>query len=135
MCLGALVKGRSSSPAINALLKRSLGFYLGADFHEGLTFFKSGENPADDGTRGRETRSPCQSLPDWFVPLARGEFRNEMKSDDAAATVSAQDQSTELTFASPRMLRRRPIFGPRGCGNSLAPGSMDSIDICIIRML
>ena len=64
------MKGRSSSPAINSLLKRSLPVYLGADLHEGLTFFNSEDNPADDG---RETRGPVQALPAWFGPLACGD--------------------------------------------------------------
>ena len=38
-------------------------------------------------------------------------------------------------MTSLQMHRRRPIFGPRACGNSLTPGSVDSADACIIRML
>ena len=56
--------------------------------------------------------------------------KNEMTSRAAAAMISPQDQWTELTFASPRMLRRRPIFGTRACYNSLTPGSMATIHIC-----
>ena len=44
--LGALVKGRASSPAINRLLRRSLGFHLGCNVQEGLGYFRSAENPA-----------------------------------------------------------------------------------------
>ena len=32
------------------------------------------------------------------------------------------------------MLRRKHIFGPRGCGNSLTPRSMGSVDVCIIQI-
>lgn len=36
VALGALVKGRSSSRALNAELFRSLGYYLGSDVYPGF---------------------------------------------------------------------------------------------------
>ena len=58
-----------------------------------------------------------------------------MKSHVAAATVSPQDQWIELTFASPRLLLRRPIFWPPWLlqqRHSRINGPMASTDICII---
>jgi hypothetical protein len=39
VALGALVKGRSSSRALNAELSRSLGYHLGSDVYPGYGYF------------------------------------------------------------------------------------------------
>ena len=73
VALAALLKGRSASPALNSLLRRSLPGMLGSDLYSGLSFLKSEENSADDPTRDRVPRPPSEPLPEWFAPLARGD--------------------------------------------------------------
>ncbi|CAE7241416.1 unnamed protein product [Symbiodinium sp. CCMP2592] len=73
VALGALVKGRASSPAINKLLRRSLAFHLGCNLQAGLGYFRSSENAADDPTRSVPLREPTAQLPGWWWDLAAGE--------------------------------------------------------------
>ena len=73
VALAALLKGRSASPALNTLLRRSLPDLIGADLYPGLAFAKSQDNVADDPTRELDPRVPCEALPDWFGPLALGD--------------------------------------------------------------
>ncbi|CAE7255209.1 unnamed protein product [Symbiodinium sp. CCMP2592] len=72
VALAALLKGHSSSPALNTLLRRSLPYMLGSDLYSGLSFAKSEENVADDPTRHRACREPVEELPPWFGALAAG---------------------------------------------------------------
>ena len=71
--LGALTKGRAASPALNKCLRGSLAYHLGCNLSCGLGYVRSNENPADDPTREVELRSACDSLPEWWIPLARGD--------------------------------------------------------------
>ncbi|CAE7501398.1 unnamed protein product [Symbiodinium sp. CCMP2592] len=71
--LGALTKGRAASPAINKCLRLSLAYHLGCGLYQGLGYFRSAENPADDPTRGVELRKARDPLPAWWLPLARGD--------------------------------------------------------------
>ncbi|CAK9000403.1 Uncharacterized protein SCF082_LOCUS6477 [Durusdinium trenchii] len=73
VALGCLVKGRSSSKAINRLLTRSLPTILGADAYGSYGFFPSALNRADDPTRACEVGPPDRQLPEWWGPLAEGD--------------------------------------------------------------
>ena len=72
VCLGALVKGRSSSPSINRALRGSLAFPLGASFHNYFMYFLSEENRADGPTRHRRPDPPDLEVPTWFDEVASG---------------------------------------------------------------
>lgn len=74
VALGTLIKGRSSSPALNNELVRSLPVMLLRDmYHEGI-YYETSVNRADDPTRGKKIRGPSREKPSWWTALAKGEF-------------------------------------------------------------
>ena len=99
VCLGALVKGRASSPGLNRLLRRSLPVHLGSDLYSCLSFFKS-----EDGTRGRLTRRPCEPLPEWFGALANG---RSLELDAWLASQPDYVLEASDTACSPASVERR----------------------------
>ena len=76
MGLGCLIKGRSSSRAINNELSRSLPSMIIFDSYPSFIFFDSGSNPADDPTRGVELRSSSLEFPTWLQQLCDGDTRD-----------------------------------------------------------
>ena len=74
VALGALIKGRSASPAINQLLCASLGHYLGCGVYPSYFYFPSERNPADGPTRGKPPPLPRRALPDWWDAFSSGDF-------------------------------------------------------------
>ena len=70
--LACMVKGRSSSAALNATLRKSLPDHLGFNIRPALGFVKTHLNPADDPTRLKPLRAPCEDEPSWFTELLRG---------------------------------------------------------------
>jgi len=87
VCLGALVKGRSSSPSINRALRCSLAYPLGASFHNYYMYFLSEENRADGPTRRRLPDPPDVQLPGWFDELCRD---NTAGFDDWIASLGSE---------------------------------------------
>lgn len=76
VALGSLVKGRSSSAALNAELARSIPLMLLQDtYFEGM-YFNTAENRADQPTRGKEIEPPVAPLPEWWDSLAREEYQS-----------------------------------------------------------
>ncbi len=75
VALGALVKGRSASRALNTMLQRSLAHCIGSDLYAGLGFFPSSLNRADAPTRGAIPPQPDMALPDWWQSAANGDFK------------------------------------------------------------
>ena len=71
--LGAAVKGRSSSRALNAEMVQSLPIVLLQDVYSEFLYFETSSNPADDPTRGKEVRPPCCPAPPWWRSLELGE--------------------------------------------------------------
>lgn len=72
--LGAIAKGRSASPAINKMLRKSLGVVLGFGVYSSGGYVRSAHNPSDDPTRGVQLRAPTAVLPNWWIQLANGDF-------------------------------------------------------------
>ena len=72
--LGALTKGRSSSPGLNRMMRHSLPHVLGLGIYSCGGYVRSEFNPSDDPTRGVELRAPDIILPDWWLALADGDF-------------------------------------------------------------
>ena len=70
--LGASAKGRSSSTALNGVLRRSLPYVLGGDLYPGGLHLNSGDNPADAPSRGRAVPEPTRERPAWLDELASG---------------------------------------------------------------
>lgn len=71
--LGAIAKGRSSSPGINRILKASLGITLGLGVYSTGAYVKSSDNAADDPTRGQPVRKASIELPRWWVASCHGD--------------------------------------------------------------
>eukprot|EP00438_Fugacium_kawagutii_P006451 Skav204515 [mRNA] locus=scaffold3201:99100:106360:+ [translate_table: standard] len=72
--LGSVLKGRSSSTAINRELEQSIPTLLCYDWYSEGIYFETASNPADDPTRSREIRKPTRNLPDWWTDLQNDEF-------------------------------------------------------------
>ena len=77
--LACFVKGRSSSCAVNSLLRKSLAEHCGSNIRGYYGYCRSSLNPADDPTRGAVLRSPTVALPVWWDEIAE---RNFEKFDD-----------------------------------------------------
>ena len=75
VALGALIKGRSSSPGLNAELCRSIPMMVLMDTSADYFYFNTKSNRADDPTRGVEIRGPDLPLPDWWGSVERKEYR------------------------------------------------------------
>lgn len=73
VALGCLVKGRSSSASLNALLVRSLPIYAGCDLYGYYGYFASALNQADHPTRGASPTAPSMEKPSWWDALADGD--------------------------------------------------------------
>jgi hypothetical protein len=73
--LGSLVKGRASSAAFNARLRRALPVVLGYNVYTASQYIPSAENVADDPTRDRACRSPPEPTPlEWLTAAMEGSF-------------------------------------------------------------
>ena len=72
--LGALVKGRSSSSSLNARLQRALPDVLGYNLYTCPQYVNTKENAADDPTRNRPCRAPCEPIPEWLSSALTGDF-------------------------------------------------------------
>ena len=75
VCLAAVLKGRSASPRINALLRESLAVHIGSGLYGEYGFVPSRSNVADDPTRSTRIRQPSENCPDWWGPAWSGDFR------------------------------------------------------------
>ena len=75
VALGTLVKGRSSSAAMNAELSRSLPWMLALDSYADYFYYHTSVNRADQPTRGKDIEPPDQALPEWWYELSRGEYQ------------------------------------------------------------
>ena len=75
VCLGCLVKGRSSSAALNTELTRSLPVMILQDMYSEGIYFETSVNPADDPTRDKPVRPARTHRPVWWEKLARGDAR------------------------------------------------------------
>ena len=73
VALGAVVKGRAASKALNVELQRTLAYPLGGDIYGLYMYFLSEFNRADDPTRGRDVGKPEWPLPPWWNSLACGD--------------------------------------------------------------
>lgn len=86
--LGAIIKGRSASPALNRELQQSVPSVLSKGSYSTGAYVRSADNPADDPTRGAEVRRANIELPDWWVDAEKGSFD---KMDRALESVGLDD--------------------------------------------
>ena len=73
--MACLVKGRSSSWAINKKLRSSIPHHIGNNCKPFYGFVRSKLNPADDLTRGVELRKAAKAEETWYRDLAEGDCR------------------------------------------------------------
>ena len=73
--LAALLKGRSSSAAVNRELKKSIPEHFGSGIRPFYAYVRSKRNPADDPTRAREVRGAERGEAEW---MRRFEMFDEM---------------------------------------------------------
>ena len=71
--IGTVLKGRSSSAAMNKELSRSIPTVLAYDTYVELMYFETAANRSDDPTRNKDIRGPSRPLPGWWSELSRGE--------------------------------------------------------------
>lgn len=74
VCLGCLIKGRSSPRQLCMEMKRGLCYALGGDIYGSYMFFPSSFNRADGPTRGRRPDLPDLELPCWRDAACLGDF-------------------------------------------------------------
>ncbi|CAE8683129.1 unnamed protein product, partial [Polarella glacialis] len=72
--LGAVTKGRGSSPSLNVELSSSVPTVIAAEIYSVGGFLLTAVNPADDPTRDRPVRDPTHRLPAWWGAAAQGSF-------------------------------------------------------------
>ena len=72
VCLGAVVKGRASSAAINAMLRQSMPYSIGADLYMHYMYYPSELNRSDGPTRNRPPAPPSIAQPLWVRDLPNG---------------------------------------------------------------
>lgn len=70
VCVGAFRKGRSSSAALNSILRSTIPFAAGCGLEDDGWYVPSGDNPCDDPTRDVPLRAPCPT-PEWWTPGGR----------------------------------------------------------------
>ncbi|CAE7783212.1 Ttll4 [Symbiodinium sp. CCMP2456] len=69
VAIGCLLKGRSSSIALNKEIERALPHTIGGGIYSGLAYSPTSINPSDAPTRGRDVGEPTEDLPNWYEPL------------------------------------------------------------------
>ena len=98
--LAAVTKGRSSSRAINKLLKASVPWHIGSNNRSFGAYVRSKKNPADDPTRRVRIRRPVRVPAAWFLGLQKRSFEefDEMLLAHAAdrATLSGLPEESQL---------------------------------------
>ena len=73
--IGAVSKGRSSSPALSRVLRGTLPYVLGGGLYPGLLHCGSKVNRSDGPSRDRELEGPTKDLPQWLLALQQGDYR------------------------------------------------------------
>ena len=95
VCIGAVVKGRTSSKALNQELRRSMCWPIGSDIYNGCMYFESAHNRADAPTRHDDPPPPDIELPVWWLKSADGDHT---MLDRWLIDVGAPDESSGLPF-------------------------------------
>lgn len=88
VALGALVKGRASSKALNSELERSLCYHLGSDLYPGYGFWPSKLNRADGPTRHAAVPGPDMEKPTWLRDSAFDEWVSSVEKETFPTTTS-----------------------------------------------
>lgn len=73
VALGSLIKGRSSSPGLNNLMRANLCHPLGSGIFHSYMYYLSEENRADGPTRHKPPAEPNIDYPQWLIDLENGD--------------------------------------------------------------
>ena len=95
VCLGALIKGRSSSPSLNRLLRSNLCYPLGASIFNYHMYYPSERNRADGPTRHALPAPPELEEPAWMNSLREGKVE---EFDAWMASLPKIDTKSDLDF-------------------------------------
>ena len=90
--MGAVAKGRSSSPALIRVLQGTLPYTLGGGLYNGTLHVYSGQNRSDGPSRGKPVDPPTKEVPLWLTELCQGQthrFDLTVASSAVAETCSA----------------------------------------------
>ena len=71
--IGASAKGRSSSYSISRVLQGIVPYVIGSGLYPGCLHCYSGDNRADDPSRGRPVQPPSREKPGWLLALESGD--------------------------------------------------------------
>ena len=128
VALGCLVKGRSSSRALNSELMKSLPNMIGSDLYGYYLFFPSATNRADGPTRGAAPQDPDVPLPSWWESLGAGNYGTfdawlQRISDKADFVVDGQLRGEMIAGASD--LRSSARVKKDNYVNEASPGADD----------
>ena len=95
VCLGAVVKGRAASKALNYEMRKSIPWAIGSDLYGLFMYFPSEHNRADGPTRHSSPPAPDMDLPSWWESAAMGDFFN---FDNWCRDVKVPDVMAEIPF-------------------------------------
>ena len=134
VCLGALVKGRSSSPSLNRLLRSNLCYPLGSAIFNYHMYYPSEYNRADGPTRHSAPAAPDVEAPEWMEDLSKGSterFDEWMKglpkiADKGDLDFDALKNGKEVDL---RPMSKLPSFERRREKRSTA--TLASIPLCV----
>ena len=115
VCLGALVKGRAASKALNAELQRNLAYPIGSDVYGNYMFFQTQFNRADGPSRGGDVDPPGIELPAWFVRMVEGDLTlfDVWMQQQAGSFLPEQPPFQELCSCSQVVLKPASKCGGR----------------------
>ena len=126
VALGALLKGRSASAALNRELRASLPEHLGGGIHAMYMYYATSINPADAPTRGKPMPPPSSPEPSWWGSALAGDFVEldawlEHRDADPYS-VSGLPSLAELSRAGEieivTQVRHGHLRGPKNFGSS-----------------
>ena len=112
VCVGALLKGRSSSFSLNSRTRASLPCLLFFNLHPRYAYVASEDNAADDPTRQRPVRSPVMPEPLWLRLAEDGNFSELDRVLSEWQLGPLQLQGIPELLARFRARSGRPAFPP-----------------------
>ena len=114
---GCLVKGRSSSPALNLELQPSRAILLGSDAYLHYVWIPTHANPADDPARDKPVRPPARISLEWMNRAAVGDFRllNELVTREDALSRESGRPLPDLEAEAKRSLPPAYALDIRPC--------------------
>ena len=102
VALAALLKGRSSSPSLNYVMKQSIAQHVQQNVRPFYGYVESKRNPSDDPTRQVPIRAPCKEPAPWFADLLAGDVRklDEFLEDAGLSPLAVSELPPESELAS-----------------------------------